>query len=147
MTRQLSLKTLLLLSLALHQALADCGITDSFFCLYRQPTVCEALFNGTHTVQGVILPPESATGLLLVDDQVFVFDAKTDLVPSEGVHRIQLHKKGVHVENYFPGVYLKDGNRIFNAYGLMEEGVATVNFVLTNDGLVDEKVGGRGLVT
>ena len=95
-------------------------------------TVCDSVIQGETAIQGVVIYPGNSKGLLFSDDRVFEFIPSTDF-KQNGSHSLYIQSVAVDVENYFPGLYLKDGNSIFNVYGLFTDSLRKLYFILKND--------------
>ena len=96
-------------------------------------TLCESVIHGETVIQGVVFYPGNSKGLLFSADRVFEFNPNTDVVRGVDAHGLHIRSEGVHVEKYFPGLYLKDGNSIFNVYGLFTNSSRNIFFILKND--------------
>lgn len=87
-------------------------------------TVCDSVYKDDYYIQGVILGKNSH---VFINDHVYEFDSQQFQTTNQ--IRI-LGKRGVHVEKFFEGVYLK-GAKIF--YVIMDVSSYQLYFVLTSD--------------
>ena len=94
--------------------------------------MCEAVISGAHPIQGIVIYPNSA-GQLFVNDLVFDFTANLDIRQQDQSHSLQIAKEGIPLENRFPGLYLKNGNHIYNVYGLFNNYTRSLFFVVLSD--------------
>lgn len=105
-----------------------------YFAFIQGETVCKAVTDGTHSIQGVVISPDK-TGHLFVNDRVFDFHAGVDLRQDGSSSSLNIKSEGIPVEKRFPGLYLTSGNEIYNVYGLFNNFTSAIYFVVHPDAL------------